>query len=152
MRGYATRHRLHWTKWFVRSVGVHRRYAIVNRMKILVVAVGGTHVTVHRPGHEEPVKIPSGPKMTAKKMVEDVKKVAAGWKYSAASIGYPGSGCSRTTCQRTLQSWARVGGLRFHEPSVIALRWSTIPLCRRWGATKEGACSSWVWAPGWVRH
>jgi polyphosphate glucokinase len=36
------------------------------------------------------VKIPSGPKMTAKKMVADVKKVAAGWKYSAVSIGYPG--------------------------------------------------------------
>ena len=59
-------------------------------MKILVIDVGGTHVKVHRPGHEEPVKIPSGPKMTAKKMVADVKKVAAGWKYCAVSIGYPG--------------------------------------------------------------
>ena len=63
----------------------------MNRMKILVVDVRGTHVKVHRPGHEEPVKIPSGPKMTAKQMVADVKKVAAGWKYSAASIGYPNS-------------------------------------------------------------
>jgi predicted NBD/HSP70 family sugar kinase len=60
-------------------------------MKILVIDVGGTHVKVHRPGHKEPVKIPSGMKMTAKKMVADVKKVSAGWKYSAVSIGYPGA-------------------------------------------------------------
>ncbi|HLJ27605.1 MAG TPA: ROK family protein [Candidatus Angelobacter sp.] len=59
-------------------------------MKILVIDVGGTHVKVHRPGHKEPVKIPSGPTMTAKRMVRDVKKVAAEWKYSAVSIGYPG--------------------------------------------------------------
>jgi len=46
-------------------------------------------VKVHRPGHKKPVKIPSGPTMTAKQMVADVKKVAAGWNYSAVSIGYP---------------------------------------------------------------
>ncbi len=60
-------------------------------MKILVIDVGGTHVKVHRPGHKQPVKISSGTKMTAKKMVADVKKVSAGWKYSAVSIGYPGA-------------------------------------------------------------
>lgn len=60
-------------------------------MKILVIDVGGNHVKVHRPGHKKPVKIPSGPTMTAKQMVADVKKVAAGWNYSAVSIGYPGS-------------------------------------------------------------
>jgi len=59
-------------------------------MKILVIDVGGTHVNVHRPGHKEPVKIPSGPTMTAKRMVGDVKKVAAEGTYSAVSIGYPG--------------------------------------------------------------
>jgi polyphosphate glucokinase len=66
-------------------------YAIVNSMKILVIDVGGTHVKVHRPGQKEPVKIPSGRTMTARRMVADVKKVASGWKYSAVSIGYPGS-------------------------------------------------------------
>jgi polyphosphate glucokinase len=29
--------------------------------------------------------------MTAERMVADVKKVSAGWKYSAVSIGYPGA-------------------------------------------------------------
>ena len=59
-------------------------------MNILVIDVGGTHVKVLAAGRKEPVKIPSGPKMTAKKMVEEVRKAAAGWKYSYVSIGYPG--------------------------------------------------------------
>jgi polyphosphate glucokinase len=63
----------------------------VNDMKILVIDVGGTHVKVHRPGHKKPVKIPSGPTMTANKMVAAVKNIAAEWQYSAVSIGYPGS-------------------------------------------------------------
>jgi polyphosphate glucokinase len=58
--------------------------------KILVIDVGGTNVKVLVTGQKEPVKIPSGPKMTARKMVKDVRKVAAGWDYSAVSIGYPG--------------------------------------------------------------
>jgi polyphosphate glucokinase len=58
--------------------------------KILVIDVGGTHVKVLVTGHKEPVKIPSGPEMTARKMVKDVRRVAAGWEYSAVSIGYPG--------------------------------------------------------------
>jgi len=52
--------------------------------------VGGTHVKALVTGQKEPVKIPSGPKMTARKMVKDVQKVAAGWEYSGVSIGYPG--------------------------------------------------------------
>jgi polyphosphate glucokinase len=58
--------------------------------KILVIDVGGTHVKVLVTGHKEPVKIASGPKMTAGKMVKDVRKVTADWEYSAVSIGYPG--------------------------------------------------------------
>ena len=58
--------------------------------KILVIDVGGTHVKALVTGQKEPVKIPSGPKMTARKMVKDIKKVAAGWEYGAVSIGYPG--------------------------------------------------------------
>jgi polyphosphate glucokinase len=62
----------------------------VNSMKILVIDVGGTHIKVHCPGQKKPIKIPSGPKLTARKMVADVKKLVVGWKYSAVSIGYPG--------------------------------------------------------------
>jgi polyphosphate glucokinase len=58
--------------------------------RILVIDVGGTHVKVLVTGRKEPVKIPSGPKMTAKKMVREVKKATSGWDYAAVSIGYPG--------------------------------------------------------------
>ncbi len=59
-------------------------------MKILVIDVGGTHVKVLATGHKRPVEIPSGPDMTAKKMVAAVRKASANWKYDAVSIGYPG--------------------------------------------------------------
>src|SRR5436853_3974329 len=59
-------------------------------MKILVIDVGGTHVKVRSTGQRNVLLIPSGPKMTARKMVAAVKKVTAGRKYVAVSIGYPG--------------------------------------------------------------
>jgi polyphosphate glucokinase len=59
-------------------------------MKILVIDVGGTNVKILATGQQEPIKIPSGRKMTVQKMVEDVLKATAGWNYDAVSIGYPG--------------------------------------------------------------
>lgn len=59
-------------------------------MKILVIDVGGTHVKVHLTGRRGKVVIPSGPEMTAGKMVAAVKKATEGWKYDGISIGYPG--------------------------------------------------------------
>ena len=59
-------------------------------MNILAIDVGGTHVKALTTHHKEPVKIDSGPKMTAKKMVAAVRKATADWKYDAVSIGYPG--------------------------------------------------------------
>lgn len=58
--------------------------------KILVIDVGGTHVKILATGQKEPVKIPSGPKMTAKKMVKQVREATKDWTFSAVSIGYPG--------------------------------------------------------------
>ena len=59
-------------------------------MKILVVDVGGTHVKIAATGHRTRVKIPSGPKMTARQMVAAVSAATAGWQYDAVSIGCPG--------------------------------------------------------------
>jgi polyphosphate glucokinase len=56
---------------------------------ILVIDVGGTHIKVLATGQKEPVKIDSGPKMTAKKMVKEVKAATKDWKYSRVSMGYP---------------------------------------------------------------
>jgi polyphosphate glucokinase len=59
-------------------------------MKILVIDVGGTHIKVRATGRKNRLKIPSGPEMTAGKMVAAVRKGVAGWKYDVITIGYPG--------------------------------------------------------------
>jgi polyphosphate glucokinase len=59
-------------------------------MRILVIDVGGTHIKVRATGHKKRMEIPSGLKMTANKMVAAVRKIIAGWKYDAVTIGYPG--------------------------------------------------------------
>jgi hypothetical protein len=59
-------------------------------MNVLVVDIGGTNVKILATGQNEPRKFPSGPKLTPKMMVDGVRKLAAGWKYEAISVGYPG--------------------------------------------------------------
>lgn len=58
--------------------------------RILVIDVGGTNVKVLATGQKEPIKIPSGPTMTARRMVAAVRQATRAWKYDAVSIGYPG--------------------------------------------------------------
>ena len=60
-------------------------------MKILVIDVGGTHIKLRATSHKREIKIPSGPKMTARKMVAAVRKLIVGWQYEAITIGYPGA-------------------------------------------------------------
>ncbi len=60
------------------------------RSNILVLDVGGTHVKVMDQRHKEPIKIDSGPDMTARAMVTAVKKAVPDWDFTAVSIGYPG--------------------------------------------------------------
>jgi polyphosphate glucokinase len=63
-----------------------------NRVKTLVLDVGGTHVKMLVTGKRRHLEFDSGPRMTAKDMVAGVKKAMseAGWKYDVVSIGYPG--------------------------------------------------------------
>ena len=58
-------------------------------MNVLAVDVGGTNVKILATGQRERRKFPSGPTLTAAKMVSGVKKLADGWRYEAVSIGYP---------------------------------------------------------------
>jgi polyphosphate glucokinase len=58
---------------------------------VLVVDVGGTHVKILATGGKPPRELASGRTLTAEQMVAGVLKVAAGWRYEAASIGYPGA-------------------------------------------------------------
>ncbi len=57
--------------------------------RILVIDVGGTHVKLLAAGMREPVKILSGPALTAKQMVRKVKAALQGRPYDVVSIGYP---------------------------------------------------------------
>jgi len=59
-------------------------------MRVLVIDVGGSNVKVLATGRTQPLKIPSGPEMSAAEMAAAVKKAIAGWKYDAVSIGFPG--------------------------------------------------------------
>ena len=60
------------------------------RLKILVIDVGGTNIKVRATGQKHREEFPSGRKMNAKKMAAAVRKIVAGWKYDAITIGYPG--------------------------------------------------------------
>jgi polyphosphate glucokinase len=57
---------------------------------VLVIDVGGTNVKLLATGQKEPHKIPSGPSMTARKMVRVVKGATRDWKFDRISLGYPG--------------------------------------------------------------
>jgi polyphosphate glucokinase len=59
-------------------------------MRILVIDVGGTNLKIGMTGRLEPVKVASGPEMTAAQMVSAVRKTTANWDFDAVTIGYPG--------------------------------------------------------------
>src|SRR6516162_4757591 len=57
---------------------------------VLVIDVGGTSVKILAIGQPESRSFRSGSKLTPRRMVSGVKKLAADWTYDAISIGYPG--------------------------------------------------------------
>jgi polyphosphate glucokinase len=74
------------------------RYALRRRegavilpgVKILVIDVGGSHVKLLATGKRTPIKVPSGPRLTPRQMVAEVREATEGWDFEAVSIGYPG--------------------------------------------------------------
>jgi predicted NBD/HSP70 family sugar kinase len=59
-------------------------------MKVLVIDIGGMSVKILATGQTDPRHFESGKKMTPRKMVAGVKKLARDWDYDVVSIGYPG--------------------------------------------------------------
>jgi len=59
-------------------------------MRILVVDVGGTHVKLLATGQKDHREFDSGPHLTPKRMVTEVRKLVGDWEYDAVSMGYPG--------------------------------------------------------------
>ena len=58
------------------------------KKKILVIDVGGTHVKMMI-SRAKKRKFKSGPKLTPREMVEDIKDEVEDWKFDAISIGFP---------------------------------------------------------------
>ena len=58
------------------------------KKNILVVDVGGTHVKLMI-SRAMKRKFSSGPRMTPRQMVSEIKKAVAGWNFEAVSIGFP---------------------------------------------------------------
>jgi polyphosphate glucokinase len=58
-------------------------------MNVLTIDIGGSNVKILLSGEKEPRKMPSGPDFTPAQLVEDVRKLAEGWKYDVISIGFP---------------------------------------------------------------
>jgi polyphosphate glucokinase len=87
-------------------------------MKVLVIDIGGTNIKVASTDMRVPIKIPSGPTMTAEQMARDVLAATAGWTYDCISIGYPGP----VTHDRPLA-----------EPHNLAAGWIDYPYQKAFG-------------------
>ena len=61
-----------------------------SKRRVLVLDVGGTHVKFELSGQRERREFESGPRMSAKRMVSEVKRLTKDWDYDVISIGYPG--------------------------------------------------------------
>lgn len=59
-------------------------------MKTLVIDVGGTNIKLKCEDSPEVRKVPSGPELTARQMIDGVKRATADWQYDTVTIGYPG--------------------------------------------------------------
>lgn len=58
--------------------------------KVLVIDIGGSNIKLFVTGRPGRLKIPSGPALTPRRLVQEVKKATVGWRYDVVSIGYPG--------------------------------------------------------------
>src|SRR5437867_13314517 len=59
-------------------------------MNVLVIDIGGTHVKVLATGQDVRREFASGPALTPRRMVSEVRKGVRDWQYDVVSIGYPG--------------------------------------------------------------
>lgn len=66
-------------------------------IKVLVIDVGRTNVTVLATRQSTVRKVSSGESMTARKMVPAVRRLITDWSYDVTSLGYPGA-CGPAGC------------------------------------------------------
>src|SRR5579862_8779949 len=63
--------------------------AVTDERTVLAVDVGGSHVKVLASNEQEKRRFESGPKLTAKQMVDGVLRIVDGWSYDVVSVGIP---------------------------------------------------------------
>ena len=54
-----------------------------------MIDIGGTHVKVMATAQDASRELESGPSLTPKQMVSDVRKLIIDWRYDVVSVGYP---------------------------------------------------------------
>src|SRR3990167_4248492 len=59
------------------------------KLSVLVIDIGGSRVKIKVTGQNKERKVLSGPTMTPQMMIDEVKKLAKGWRYDVVSIGCP---------------------------------------------------------------
>jgi hypothetical protein len=97
--------------------------------KVLVVDVGGTNVKVLATRQDARREFPSGPTMTAKRMVSQAKKISRDWKYDAVSIGP--DRFSKIGRSRNPITWDAGGSELISKPhSGVPRKSSTMRPCR----------------------
>jgi polyphosphate glucokinase len=62
---------------------------VTKSLKVLVIDVGGTSVKMLATGQTTPRKYPSGPTMTPRRMIREVKKSVRDWEFDCVSLGFP---------------------------------------------------------------
>ncbi|MBB3656972.1 polyphosphate glucokinase [Rhizobium sp. BK650] len=68
----------------------HKPEAASGSRIVLAVDIGGSHVKAELSSGSERRSVASGPKMTAKKMVDALRDLTADWHYDLVAMGYPG--------------------------------------------------------------
>src|SRR5215831_17583074 len=85
---------------------------------VLAIDVGGTSVKILATGQSERRSFSSGPTLTPRRMVSNVKKLAGDWMYDVVSIGYPGP----VACDRPIA-----------EPYNLGRRWVGFDFAKAFG-------------------
>jgi len=117
-------------------------------MNVLVIDVGGTHVKILATGQKERREIPSGPTLTAKQMVDQVKALAADWQYECLTLGYPGPVlCNRPVMEphNLAPGWV---GFDFEAAFRRPVKIMNDAAMQALGSYKGVRCYSSAWAPG----
>ena len=59
-------------------------------MKALVIDIGGTHVKLLASGASQHREFDSGPSLTPRRLIAEVRRLVRDWQYKVISVGFPG--------------------------------------------------------------